>query len=34
MTVPEAAVNKEGLLAADKAYIGISWEFFTMDSIA
>src|ERR1035441_2455542 len=34
MTVPEAAVNKEGLLAPDKAYIGISWEFFTVDSIA
>jgi hypothetical protein len=34
MTVPEAAVNKENLLARYKAYVGISWEFLTMYSIA
>jgi hypothetical protein len=34
MTVPEAAVNKQDLLAPYKSYVGISWEFFTMDPVA
>ena len=34
MTVPEAAVNKLDLFAPYEAYVGISWEFFTMDAVA